>query len=348
MAYIDTANILDPFQPQQMLRNHDATLANNLDAAHCTIERVFHHHALRLACQGSALQFAHRSAQLSSLTFNLIGYGAEVEVNVDWVDRPLYIMVIPLSGVAEVSHGAMWAPINRGSYIILDPDQKFCFRMDAAHSHLAVGIPHSVLGRFVKSKGILDFDGKMRFSQLTREVGDADHGLFDFLGFLCREVDRPRSCEAFGTQDALQESFFRLLLSSNLEGEGAERRPSQPGIAPHSVRLAEKFMQEHIKEEISVDDIARAAGVSARALAYNFRMFRSTSPMQWLKRERLVRAHADLTAPDQGCSVTQVALRYCSSNPGRFAYAYFLEFGEYPSDTLRKRSLLGPCVTHQS
>jgi len=348
MAYIDTGKILDPLQPEQILRNHGATLANNLDAAHCTIERVFDQHALRLATQGTTLRFAHRSARLSDITLNLISYGADVEVKVDWIGRPLYIMVLPLSGAAEVSHGNVRAPINRGSYIILDPDQKFSFQMDAAHSHLAVGIPHSVLGRFVKSKGILDFDGKLRFSQLAKEVGDADHGLFDFLGFLCREVDRPRSCEAFGAQDALQESFFRLLLSSNVESEGTERRLSQSGIAPHSVRLAEKFMQEHIKEEISVDDIARAAGVSARALGYNFRMFRNTSPMQWLKRERLVRAHADLAAPDRECSVTQVALRYCSSNPGRFAYAYFLEFGEYPSDTLRKRSLLGPCVTHQS
>lgn len=340
MAYIDTANILDPFQPGQILRNHGATLANKLDAAHCTIERVFDHHALRLARQGTALRFAHRSAQLSALTLNLISYGAEVEVEVDWLDRPLYIMIIPLDGVAEVSHGPHCAAINRGSYIILDPDQKFRFRMDAAHSHLAVGIPHRVLNRFVKSNDIVDKGGKLRFSYLPKAVGDADHGLFDFLGFLCREVDRPRTCpQVLGTQEALQESFFRLLLSSTLQGDGTERRLSQSGIAPHSVRLAEKFMQEHIKDDISVDDIARAAGVSARALGYNFRMFRDTSPMQWLKRERLVRAHADLAAPGQECSVTQVALRYCSSNPGRFAYAYFLEFGEYPSDTLRKRSL---------
>lgn len=338
MSYLETNTILDAFQPGRILCNQGETFANSLDNAHGTIERVFHRHALRLADPGSDLRFAHRSAQLSALTFNLISYGAEIEVKVDWVGRPHYIMVIPLSGVAEVLHGQGRSSINRGSYIILDPDQKFQFRMDAAHSHFAVGIPHCVLNRFMKSNGIPSFGNKLQFSHTKKDVGDGDHGLFDFLGFLCREVDRPKSgLQAFATHDALQDAFFRLLLSSNIEGDEAARQLSRAGIAPHSVRLAEKFMRDHIKEEISVDDIAEAAGVSPRALSYSFRMFRSASPMQWLKRLRLLRAYADLNAPNGQCSVTQVALRYCSSNPGRFANAYFLEFGEYPSDTLRKK-----------
>lgn len=338
MSYMEANNILDPFQPERILCNQGATFANSLDNAQGTIERVFHRHALRLAHQGSDLRFAHRSAQLSALTFNLISYGAEIEVKVDWVGRPHYIMVIPLSGVAEVIHGQDRASINRGSYIILDPDQKFEFRLDAAHSHLAVGIPHCALNRFMKSNDISNFGNRLQFSHMKKDVSEGDHGFFDFLGFLCREVDRPKNrLQAVGTQDALQDAFFRLLLSSNIESDEAARQLSRAGIVPHSVRLAEKFMQEHIKEEISVDDIAEAAGVSPRALSYSFRMFRSTSPMQWLKRLRLIRAYADLSAPDGECSVTQVALRYCSSNPGRFANTYFLEFGEYPSDTLRKK-----------
>ena len=63
--------------------------------------------------------------------------------------------------------------------------------------------------------------------------------------------------------------------------------------------------------------------------------------MQWMRIQRLERARLDFAdAPDAALTVTDIATRYWASNVGRFAHAYLAQFGELPSETLRRaRSL---------
>ncbi len=324
-------------QPDELFRNQGATIAKSLHNARGSVERVFCPHRLRLASDKKGLKFNHRSAGISSLTFNLIRYGTDIEVDVSHTERSQYIMVIPLAGRAEVKHGHVLNNINRGSYIILDPRQPFKFVMDQEHVHLAVGVPRAALGGLAETDETAALSSQLSFSHNERPIKPEDQSLFDFLSYLCREVDRPHSSLGIpGVPAALEQTFLRLLISSATDGKPMTEHLHSHGIAPKSVRLAENYMTKNIKEEICVEDVARAAGVSPRALSYSFKLFRDTSPMKWLKRQRLYRAHADLIAADGPASVTEVSLRYCSSNPGRFAKSYYQEFGEYPSATLRR------------
>ena len=117
-------------------------------------------------------------------------------------------------------------------------------------------------------------------------------------------------------------------------GDGAGGRADRG--APATVRRAVDFIDVHAHEPLTLDDVARGAGVGARALQDAFRRHHGTTPMAHLRKTRLERAHRDLQAadPTRGATVAEVAARWGFLHRGRFADAYQQAYGRYPQQTL--------------
>jgi transcriptional regulator GlxA family with amidase domain len=105
---------------------------------------------------------------------------------------------------------------------------------------------------------------------------------------------------------------------------------------PPILRNAVAFIQENADADIGLEDIAAAVNVSPRSVQYAFRRNLGTTPLEYLRRVRLDRAHRDLKAADPAHdTVTAIAGRWGFSHAGRFSLAYKAAFGTAPSDTLR-------------
>jgi transcriptional regulator GlxA family with amidase domain len=111
--------------------------------------------------------------------------------------------------------------------------------------------------------------------------------------------------------------------------------PGSVRLAP--VRLAAAFIDAHADRHITLDEIARAAGVTGRALQYAFRRHYATTPTGYLRQVRLDRARDDLLAavPGDGMTVAVVARTWGWANSAHFAAAYRRRFGQRPSHALR-------------
>ncbi len=132
--------------------------------------------------------------------------------------------------------------------------------------------------------------------------------------------------------------FERLLvelLLAHTQADAAWTLDATASPAPAAVRRAEAFMEANAARALQLDDIAQAAGTPVRTLLTNFRHFRGTSPMQWLRDLRLDRARARLSMPNDDDSVTAVATDVGFGHLGRFSQAYAARFHESPSQTLR-------------
>ncbi|WP_459712232.1 helix-turn-helix transcriptional regulator [Actinophytocola sp. KF-1] len=105
---------------------------------------------------------------------------------------------------------------------------------------------------------------------------------------------------------------------------------------PRALRRAIAFIDANADRDITAADIARAAGVSARAVQLAFRRHLGLTPMAYLRRARLDGARADLRAASpRDVTVTQVAARWGFARPSAFAAHYRATYGESPSRTLR-------------
>ncbi|WP_198085076.1 helix-turn-helix transcriptional regulator [Variovorax sp. E3] len=116
-----------------------------------------------------------------------------------------------------------------------------------------------------------------------------------------------------------------------------EKTVSRPALLVHR---AEAFVEDRIDDlSLTVADIARASGVSIRALKSAFQEHRDTTPMAYLREIRLKQARECLlnSAAGDTVTVTDIALAHGFFHLGRFAQLYKQHFDEAPSDTLRAR-----------
>jgi len=80
------------------------------------------------------------------------------------------------------------------------------------------------------------------------------------------------------------------------------------------------------------------AGCGYRGLQRGFMDAYGTSPMNYLRSVRLKRIRALLLAGHVGDTINIIASKWGFAHMGRFAQAYYNEFGELPSETLQNRS----------
>ena len=108
-------------------------------------------------------------------------------------------------------------------------------------------------------------------------------------------------------------------------------------VLPSSVRRAQLFIEDNATLPISIVDVAAAARLSVRGLQAAFQRTLGMTPQAYVRSVRLSAVHADLSVVNAGeVTVAEIARRWGFHHLGRFAKEYRAEFGEPPSDTLRR------------
>ncbi len=111
----------------------------------------------------------------------------------------------------------------------------------------------------------------------------------------------------------------------------AERSATTP-----SAHRALALMVNSMDEPPSVARLAQESGLSKRTLHRVVRREFGLPPMALSRRIRLLEVRVELEAPSPETTVTVAAFRWGFTHLGRFAGEYAREFGERPSETLRR------------
>jgi transcriptional regulator GlxA family with amidase domain len=178
----------------------------------------------------------------------------------------------------------------------------------------------------------LRFDPAMDAPQITATALGQARMMQDLLA-----SDGPEAVNPLAAAALREQVMFTLLLGQSNSLTPALRR--RPGPARRStVGDAAELMRVRADEPLTIEEVARAVGLSVRALHAGFRRELDRSPKQYLQQIRLERAHAALVAaePGAGPRVIDVAYRWGFSHPGRFATAYRATYGEPPAATLAR------------
>jgi AraC-like DNA-binding protein len=162
-------------------------------------------------------------------------------------------------------------------------------------------------------------------------------GLRRLLRLMVEELGSPAP---FAGSDMAARSFtdlllYRLLLAVPHNYTERLTETSRPAV-PSIVRRAEAYIRARVEEPIALREVAEAAGCSVRSLQLGFRRFRETTPLGAIRNARLQAAREALSSGRAGSTVTDLALQFGFTNPGRFAQLYRAAFGETPLDALRR------------
>lgn len=295
-----------------------------------SVAEVFCPHRIVQHERNKPLDFRHSSARVERTTFNQIAYGSNIDVLIEDENRAQYIFILPLRGEMQVTGRSESRSLGVGDYMLMGPDTAYRFGHAIQDAHLAVSVPRRMVE--LGDEAAIGFGVGIDPEPVTNLAGS----LIDYLSFVCRELRRggaafdsaPVRC---GVEDAIA-GMLKAMLNGQ---ETALSATANVGVAPGHVHRAEVFMDAHLHDELTLEMIARAAGVPERTLHHAFSRFRGVSPTQWLRARRLDSARRDILASHGEANVLEIANRYGMQHGGRFAAYYQQKFHEMPSDTLR-------------
>ncbi|SEI73400.1 AraC family transcriptional regulator [Pseudomonas sp. NFR16] len=166
------------------------------------------------------------------------------------------------------------------------------------------------------------------------------------------KAQTPESMTSAELDASMRESVERLLrcLHDPLDAQvmGAARvrevlyaalRGAQAGVLRalveqqgHFARIgaALQFLRDHYNEPLSVDDLARCANMSASTFHEHFKRSTLLSPVQYLKRLRLLKAQQMLIG--EGMGVAQVAHKVGYQSTSQFSREYKRYFERNPGE----------------
>jgi AraC family ethanolamine operon transcriptional activator len=108
-----------------------------------------------------------------------------------------------------------------------------------------------------------------------------------------------------------------------------------------AVARACRFIDSYLGRPIGLAELCARCDVGVRTLEYGFRQFYDTTPIGFIKSQRLSRTRAALArAGAQPVSISAIARRMGFTHMGQYAQDYRSLFGESPTMTLRRAQSL--------
>ncbi|MEU6701279.1 AraC family transcriptional regulator [Pseudonocardia sp. NPDC046786] len=311
-------------------------VTRDLEEARHFITDVYIPHNLQTR-DGRALDFKLRYLASERLTVGHLVYGADAELLVPPM-LDCYHMNLTLSGQTMVSQNGRWAATRaKQSGVFFRPDDPFTVRWSPEAVQYAVKLPRRPLEAHLSKLVNRPVERPIAFDLGFDLASPTGQSLLAAVDYLRCELSRPGGISEMPlARDQLESLVLTQLLltvpNAFTELLTAPCRPAQRG----KVQRAIEMIEANPRAELSLGDLAAAAGVTARQLQRGFKETVGVSPMAYLRAVRLDRVHAELQEGTGVVSVTDVAMRWGFFHLSRFAQQYRQRFGQLPSETVRQ------------
>ena len=285
-------------------------------------------HCIRLPKSGRpAASLSHRS--FGSLDLCRISYGGSVRVTSPALETIYHLQVL-LQGHCLWRGYSQEHYFTPGELLLINPDDPVDLTYSDDCEKFIVKLPARLIERACSDNHWQSPSDGVRFAS-RHQLQQLD-GFASLLGLVCDEAESEQSLPL------VQEHYTRIiatkllgLLSNNVSRqELAESSPSFERLV--------QFIDDNLKQDISLEQLAQLAHMSPRSLYALFDKHLGTTPKHYIRQRKLERVRACLSDPVARVrNVTEVALDYGFLHLGRFSESYRSAFGELPSDTRRRR-----------
>ncbi|WP_166459367.1 AraC family transcriptional regulator [Amycolatopsis pithecellobii] len=275
--------------------------------------------------------------ELPGLKLNYLSYGTDVRVTVPAGVR--YVLCVPLMGRVTVGSGGRSVEASARTGVVISPSDPLYFE-NWSHdcrvltARLDVDVLESLLATMLDEP----LTGPIRFEPSLDLNDPPVRSVLRTVSLLRSELSRPDGITADPMMGA---GMARLVMTGLLLAQphnySAKLHEPRPAVAPGNLRRAIELIDGDPMSVFGVADVARAAAIGIRALEEGFRKYVGTSPMAYLRKVRMARAHEELCRSDSAVTTAAaVARRWGFHHYGRFGVAYRQRYGCSPSETLRR------------
>jgi AraC family transcriptional regulator len=166
--------------------------------------------------------------------------------------------------------------------------------------------------------------------ELPPSVGWKDRQLSALTAMLRQEMEATRSSRLY------VQSLAVAVGVTLLRRQAEARRPARGGLSPFRLRQAMQHIQARLAEDLSLNELAAAAGLSPFHFLRSFKQETGSTPYAWLTARRVERAQ-ELMLAHPAMPLMDVALAVGYASQTTFGAAFRRAVGASPGEWRRSR-----------
>ena len=168
---------------------------------------------------------------------------------------------------------------------------------------------------------------------LNLRIGNIDLNtvFMQYIAMLDAMGSDPIKMERSGLSDMITRMVVHLMRPNLLLL--SQRRWND--VPRHRADLVFDYIEANLAEKLTLTELERISGLTARSLQYHFRTTTGRTPIQWITDRRLEKVHELITTARPGMTVSGIASMYFT-NMGNFARLYRERYGDLPSEALAR------------
>lgn len=312
-------------------------LAEDVDGAHEHISTVYIPHRL-VPLDGPDLGFKMAYFQTPRMTFGHVTYGADIDLLCPEMES-YYHLNLTLAGHTRVAQGGRRGVTSgRHTGAVFNPEDDY--RVHWSHDAVQYALKLPARALHDQLAVLLGRPGDPLVFDLTFDLG-AEQGR-SLIAAVNHLRLRYGTMSAHGTQSRavisqLESYVLTQVLLATRHNHSDDLVDQPVGAGRQHVRRAAQLIEERAGEPWTVETLASAVFVGARALQVGFRKDLGVTPMEYLREVRLLRARDDLLGSPASVQVSDIATRWGFFHLGRFSQLFRDRFGVLPSECLRRR-----------
>lgn len=310
------------------------------DAAHEYVERTFAEHEMAVDGRGG-IRFRLDSAVTPTVTVGRMAYGKRARIAGPAM-RDCYHVNLLVSGSCAVEQSGRRAGFGAGADrrgVVFGPDEPVLIDWSADSAQYHMKISRRALEEHAAKLAGRPVVAPIEFG-LTFPLSDAaGRSLCSAVSFYYQQLSQEGGLATMrAVQRELESALMtQVLLVARSDLTPTLNRTAEDRDADARIRDVMDYVRAGAQDDLTIADLARVAGVTARTLQSGFRRSAGVTPSEFIRNVRLDGARGDLLAGN-GLSVSDIAGRWHFHHLGRFAQQYRQRFGDSPSQTLRSRA----------
>ncbi|WP_311222106.1 MULTISPECIES: AraC family transcriptional regulator [unclassified Acidovorax] len=293
----------------------------------------------RLRCGAGDIDYSLHSAHSRRAKMMILRYGPEVEVHCGGF-QDFFLVQMPLRGCVDILSDGHRMTVEAGQAVVVAPQRELRLNLSRDSEQLILRLPRQLMHEAAQAcgswrsrhgpvDGTLTPASRMDGVDYSRWAGLVQ-GLMSGLPGDDAQVPAWLEEVEFGL------ALFLLTQQRRLGDTPADDGLTTPRADSEPLAAAERYAMARLCAPLSLEDLARAAGVSSRTLHLYCKRRFGVGPMVWLRQMRLDAARQKLSS-GRDCRITDVAMDHGFGHLGRFSSYYQQRFGELPRETTARR-----------
>lgn len=329
-----------------LLKHSIHASTHSIDTANQCLNQIIGPHELVDLSHEEPLNFSFKGEQMGGIIIGDLIYGKDVVFKTQHQqDMHFYCISRPKIGkpVFRQEHGIFEA--SPGNAAIVSPFDKFEIEIERDCVQSFISISKPLLENTLSDLIQRPLDAPIEFDHIMSVQNERVNAWWNLLEYFGSYGRRDMNFECL--MNEIKHDFEKILVKSLLLSQPhnySQLLADNHHNNPEFLQRALQYIHNNIQYNISSEDLERISGVSKQKLSKAFRDRMKVSFNSYIRHYRLKCIYQELSLAQDKKNITSIAMKWGVNHLGRFSIEYKQQFGESPSDTIRKSILQQPVL----